>query len=142
MSKTEYYMHMDEFLAAYYGDGWEYIRKYINAYTQFASISPSGMTLYNYPFGVLSKTSLESLEETFNGWWDAAEAAAGDRLEYVQRSRLHWRYMQLMLHPNAKKAEELIAEVEGLGMAWREGRYHVDLEKSNLNKSPGTWTYY
>ena len=72
----------------------------------------------------------------------AAEAEAGDRLAYVQRSRLHWRYMELMLHPDAEKAAELIAEVEGMGMAWREGRYHVDISKSDLNKGPGHWTYY
>lgn len=120
MSKTEYYNHMDEFLAAYYGDGWEYIRKYIDAYTQFASISPSGMTLYNYPFGVLSKTSLESLEETFNGWWDAAEAAAGDRLEYVQRSRWQLRYLLLYIHPDLETATKFAAEVEGAGTKWSE----------------------
>jgi hypothetical protein len=47
-----------------------------------------------------------------------------------------------MLHPDAEKAAELIAEVEGLGMAWKEGRYHVDIKNSNLNQSPGRWTYY
>ena len=120
MSKDEYYAHMDEFLAAYYGDGWEYIRKYIDAYTRFATTAPGGMTLYNYPFGVLSKTSLESLEETFNGWWDAAEAAAGDRLEYVQRSRWQLRYLLLYIHPDLETATKFAAEVEGAGTKWSE----------------------
>ncbi|MBR5119415.1 MAG: hypothetical protein IKV02_00320, partial [Clostridia bacterium] len=62
-------------------------------------------------------------------------------LEFVQRSRLHWRYMELMLHPDEEKAIALIQEVEGLGMAWREGKYHVDIEKSNLSKGPGMWSY-
>ena len=78
------------------------------------------MTLYNYPFGVLSKTSLESLEETFNGWWDAAEAAAGDRLEYVQRSRWQLRYLLLYIHPDLETATKFAAEVEGAGTKWSE----------------------
>ena len=120
MSKDEYYAHMDEFLAAYYGEGWENIRKYINTYTQYANMSPSGMTLYNYPFGVLSKDSLASLEDSFNGWWDAAEAAAGDRLEYVQRSRWQLRYLLLFIHPDLETAEQFAAEVEAMGTKWSE----------------------
>ena len=46
-----------------------------------------------------------------------------------------------MLHPNEEKARELIQEVEGLGMAWREGKYHVDIENSELYKGPGMWSY-
>lgn len=142
MSKDEYYAHMDEFLAAYYGDGWEYIRKYIDAYTRFATTATGGMTLYNYPFGVLSKTSLESLEETFNGWWDAAEAAAGDRLEYVQRSRWQLRYLLLYIHPDLETATKFAAEVEGAGTKWSERNpkllwyaYEYDL----LAQAPDKW---
>lgn len=120
MTKNEYYAHMDEFLAAYYGAGWENIRKYINTYTQYANMATGGMTLYNYPFGVLSKTSLASLENTFNGWWDAAEAAAGDRLEYVQRSRWQLRYLLLYIHPDLETATKFAAEVEGAGTKWSE----------------------
>ena len=78
------------------------------------------MTLYNYPFGVLSKDSLASLEDSFNGWWDAAEAAAGDRLEYVQRSRWQLRYLLLYIHPDLETATKFAAEVEGAGTKWSE----------------------
>ncbi len=140
MTEEEYYRHMDEFLEAYYGAGWENIRAYINQLTDLAILG-SGHTIYHDPFRSISKTLYRAIERAVNKWWDAAEAAAGDRLEYVQRSRLHWRYTYLMLHPDAEKAAELIEEVEGLGIAWREGYYHVDLEKSDLGKGPGMWTY-
>lgn len=140
MTEEEYYTHMDEFLAAYYGGGWQNIRAYIDQVSSLALLGP-GHTIYHQPFTAVNDNFYRVIEDGVTKWWNKAEAEAGDRLEYVKRSRLHWRYMQLMLHPDATKAAELIAEVEGLGMAWREGRYHVDLEKSDLNRSPGVWTY-
>ena len=140
MSEEEYYTHMDEFLAAYYGAGWQNIRKYIDQISSLALIGP-GHTIYHQPFTAVNDNYYRVLEKNINKWWDAAEAAAGDRLEFVKRSRLHWRYMELMLHPDEEKAIVLIQEVEGLGMAWREGKYHVDIENSNLSKGPGMWSY-
>lgn len=141
MSQEEYDRHMDEFLAAYYGAGWKNIRAYIDQLSVVAIGGP-GHTIYHQPFTAISATIYRAIEKAINKWWNAAEAEAGDRLEYVKRSRLHWRYMELMLHPNVEKANELIADVEGRGMAWREGRYHVDVSKSDLSKGPGHWTYY
>ena len=140
MTEEEYYAHMDEFLAAYYGAGWENIRAYIDQLSLVA-LPGAGQTIYHDPFCAISTTLYRALERAIIKWWDAAEAEAGDRLEYVQRSRLHCRYTYLMMHPNAEESEKLINEVEGLGMAWREGRYHVDLENSDLSKGPGRWTY-
>ena len=140
MSEEEYNTHLDEFLAAYYGPGWKNIRKYIDQISALA-LTGRGHTIYHEPFTAVTQNLYEVLEKSINKWWNATEAAAGDRLEYVQRSRLHWRYMELMIHPNEEKARQLIAEVEGLGMAWREGKYHVDMEKSDLSKKPGMWSY-
>ena len=120
MSKTEYYAHMDEFLAAYYGEGWQNIRQYINLLAQYANISSNGMGIYSYPFTVMHKDTYASMAEKINGWWDAAEEAAGDRLEAVQRSRWQVRYMLLFSNPNAEEAAKLAAEVEANGTKWSE----------------------
>ncbi len=142
MTNEEYYAHMDEFLAAYYGSGWQNIRKYIDTHTRYAKIDPEGMGLYNYPFGAISKASLLELADTFNSWWDAAEEAAGDRLEYVQRSRWQLRYLLLYVRPNKEEAEQLVAAVEDNGTRWSERDpkllwyvYEYDL----LSQSPDTW---
>ena len=142
MSNSEYNTHRDEFLAAYYGAGWENIRKYINTYTQYAKLATSGMGIYSYPFGVMSKNTLGSLEKTFNDLWDAAEALAGDRLEYVQRSRWQLRYLLLYVNPNKEEAEKLVTEVEGNKTRWSENFptllwyvYEYDL----LAQSPDKW---
>jgi hypothetical protein len=142
MTDKEYYAHMDEFLAAYYGAGWQNIRKYIDTHTRYAKADPDGMGLYNYPFGALSKKSLGDLANSFNAWWDAAEAEAGDRLAYVQRSRWQLQYMLLYVFPNKEEAEKLVAAVEGSGSMWSERDpkllwyvYEYDL----LSQSPDTW---
>ena len=141
MTEEEYYTHMDEFLAAYYGGGWKYIRQYIDQISSLALLGP-GHTIYHQPFQAVNENFYNIIHDGVNKWWNKAEAEAGDRLEYVQRSRLHWRYTQLFLYPDAEKAAALIAEVEGLGMAWREGKYHVNLTVSDLSRRPGVWTYY
>ena len=140
MTEEEYYTYMDEFLAAYYGGGWTYIREYIDALSEF-SLRGAGHTIYHSPFNAISDYIYRAMEYGLNNFWRLAEKEAGDRLEYVQRSRLHWRYTVLMLHPNEEKALQFIEEVEGLGMAWREGKYHVNKEKSELFKRPALWIY-
>ena len=37
MSEEEYNRHMNEFLAAYYGEGWKFVREYIDITTRLAS---------------------------------------------------------------------------------------------------------
>ena len=140
MSEEEYYTHMDEFLAAYYGSGWQNIRQYINTFIDFAKNSPAGMGIYSSPLTVVSKDTLLSMEQTFADLWDAAEAQAGDRLEYVRRSRWQLRYLLLCIHPNENAARDLIQDVETLGVAWREGNRHVS-DSSDLSLPPDEWSF-
>ena len=120
MSDAEYYAYMDQFLADYYGEGWQYIRKYIDTLSQYAKMSSTGMGIYSYPFTVMSKDSFASLEEKFNEWWDAAEEAAGIRIQNVKRSRWQLRYMSLYIHPDSATARQLVKEVEAVKAKWSE----------------------
>lgn len=148
MTSTEYYAHMDEFLAAYYGAGWQNIRKYIDAITLYAKTYPStgynGMGIYSFPFTVFTEENFASIEVKMNEYWDAAELEAGDRLEYVQRSRLQVRYLGLFTNPDKDTALELIEDVESIGIHWHEREfgdavpwfaYQYDL----LTGTPSTW---
>ena len=98
------------------------------------------MGIYSSPFTVLSQDTLAQYEETFDKLWDAAEAAAGDRLEYVQRSRWQLRYLKLYIHPDANAAQQLINEALALNVAWQEGRWHVS-DTSDLSLPPNQWSY-
>ena len=142
MNAEEYYGHMDEFLAAYYDEGWTYIRQYIDMFSQYANISANGMGIYSYPFTVMHKDTFASMEEKIIGWWDAAEMAAGDRLEYVKRSRWQVRYMSLFANPNKVEAEILVSVVEANKTRWSE-RFPTLLwyvyEYDLLAQAPDKW---
>ena len=70
---------------------------------------------------------------------DKAEELAGDRLEYVQCSRLQWRYIRLMLHPNQEEALTFISDVTAAGIAWGEGNLQTLPADADLSKPPHQW---
>ena len=118
MSEEEYYIHMDEFLQAYYGSGWLYIRLYIDRSTAMAL--DSCINIYEAPLESITEAEYRTMMATFDSWWEHAELIAGDRAEYVHRSRLQWRYIQLMLVPDDEAALAFAEEVEALGIRWAE----------------------
>ena len=139
MTATEYYGHMDDFLKAYYGDGWMYIRAYID-YT-CGEVTASHAHIHSDPFSLIPEKKYEALEETIESWWDKAEAMAGGRLPFVQRSRLQWRYIQLMLHPDEEVAKQFVADVKAAGVHWNEWRTEKLPEGADLSKTPDRWDW-
>ena len=142
MSEEEYYAHMDEFLQAFYGDGWEYIRKFID---KTIELSADGhQTASGSHFDSITEEEYLANEEAFDEWWNKAEELAGDRIDFVKRARYQWRYIKLCLHPNAEDAMSLIADASNhfhTRVGWREKQWNVDVEKSNLNLAPTEWVY-
>ena len=120
MSEEEYYAHMDEFLAAYYGAGWQNIRAYIDKMSEIAISSSAGMGIYSHPFTIFTREEFTALEGQFNEWWDAAEAAAGSRIKEVQRSRWQLIYLSLYIRPDSETARKLASKVETIGAKWSE----------------------
>ncbi len=109
MNEEEYYGHMDEFLAAYYGEGWQGIRQYIDKTAELAN--DTCITIHSHPYQIIAKEEYLANEADFEAWWESAEALAGDRAPFVKRSRLQWRYIQLMLHPDEAAAYDLYREI-------------------------------
>ena len=153
MTEEEYYTHMDEFLQAYYGNGWEYIRKFIDKTTELAanggfkineyereSTPVCGQGIYDHPLTAITKQEYLDHEALFDEWWAKAEELAGDRLEQVQRSKMQWRVTKLFLRPNKADAEVIIAEAKAAGIDWREGKPNVK-STSQLKLSPFYWQY-
>ena len=120
MSEEEYYRHMDEFLEAYYGEGWQGIRAFIDLTTELAANEGSCINIYEAPLNSITKEEYLAHETDIEAWWNTAEELAGDRLEYVKRSRLQWRYIQLLLHPNDEACAQFVADVKGYGIRWAE----------------------
>ena len=142
MSEEEYDAYMNSFLEAFYGDGWEYIRRYINKTTELAA---DGHQLANgNPFDAITVDEYLANEADFDEWWNRAEELAGERIDFVKRARYQWRYVKLCLHPDAEEAQKLIADTSdsfNTRVGWREKQWNVDTAKSDLTKSPLEWVY-
>ncbi|MBP3368242.1 MAG: DUF4838 domain-containing protein, partial [Clostridia bacterium] len=97
MTNEEYYAHMDEFLAAYYGEGWEYVRKFIDLVTDMSNEKNFCFNLYSSPEEMFGDHAMEPYNETLIEWWDKAEELAGTdiQLEHVRRSRLCCDYLRI-----------------------------------------------
>ena len=118
MSDREYDVLMNEFMRAYYGEGWEFIRAYIEL---ICRNQDSGCRAFYFePFTIHDANWYRSMEDTFDLLWDKAEELAGDRLPYVQRSRIQWRYIKLMFDPNEEVAKKFVEDVTAAGIRWRE----------------------
>ena len=153
MSREEYSNHMNEFLAAYYGEGWEYIRAFIDKTSELAANggyklngneeetnAVCGQGIYDHPLTVITREEYLENETYFDELWANALAAAGDREEYVARSMMQWRLTKLYLHPNAEEAQKLIDDAKAAGVVWKEGNSNVQAD-SDLSKSPYYWKY-
>lgn len=93
MTKEKYYTHLDNFLKGYYGDGWKYIREYIDTIEAW-----SNENHWNCHAPIASIFDLDKVAanvDYLNGLWDKAEAGASGstQLKRVQRSRLSCTYL-------------------------------------------------
>ena len=154
MSEEEYHTHMDEFLKAYYGEGWEYIRTFIDKTTELAAnggfrinkadesvgAAVCGQGIYDHPFTVITREEYLEHEALFDECWNKAIELAGDRVACVERSMMQWRLTKLFLRPNAEDAQKLIDDAKAAGVAWKEGQYNV-LPESDISQSPCFWKY-
>ena len=121
MTEEEYYALMDEFLEAYYGDGWAYIRMYIDKTSEMYSEGCGG--IYMHPFDRLPAEKFIEMQQAFNDWWYKAEAMADEsRVENVRRSSLQWRWFLARLDQSLQA--DFIQEVKDYNMWWSEGNQH------------------
>ncbi len=92
MSKEAYNEEIDAFLKAYYGNGWTYLRKYIDITERISDNNHFGY--YTAPYSIMSDEEILAFEKEFTGYWDAAEAGCSNatELERVQRARLSWTF--------------------------------------------------
>ena len=153
MSDEEYSNHMNEFLQAYYGDGWEYIRAFIDKTSELAANggykinkdetlgdAVCGQGIYDHPLTVITRQEYLNYELIFDEYWTLAKELAGNRREYVERSEMQWRLTKLYLHPNAEEAQKLIDDAKAAGVVWKEGNPNVQAD-SDLSLSPYFWKY-
>jgi hypothetical protein len=137
MSEEEYYRHMDEFLAAYYGAGWESVRQYID--WTCARAEKKHMNIWNPISAVfaIKEDEREEITAMLEGYWDRAEELAGDRLDAVKRSRLQWECVKLMLKADKERARAFLDELKERNILWCE--WNALPVNPNLSKTADTW---
>ena len=153
MSEEEYNTHMNEFLEAYYGEGWYCIREFIDLTHRLASnggysldgneqptTAVCGQGIYDHPLTAITREEYTNYQFRFDECWNIALELAGDRKECVERSMLQWRLTKLYLNPNATEAAALIADAKAFGVVWKEGQPNVQAN-SDLSLSPYYWKY-
>lgn len=95
MPEDEYNEKIDRFLEAYYGQGWKYIREYIDLTEELSD--ENHFSYYAYPRSILRDDQIMAYSEKFDALWDSAEALASssEELKRIQTSRISWRFMKL-----------------------------------------------
>lgn len=128
----DYDAEMNSFLEAYYGPGWQYIRKYIDMTTSNTGVTKLftryHMGIYTIPMdtGVLDLSPCEILY--MNWLWDQALALAenDEQILKITKSQLSWRYWKA-----CKQVDEFLLSVT------REERYrefYEDLKKYGITR--------
>ena len=120
MGEEEYYHLMDEFLAAYYGDGWAYIRMYIDKTSEMYSSGCYNM--YTHPLNIVPAEEFRTMQAAFTEWWQKAEALADEaRVDNVRKSSLQWRFFLARFDQSLQPAFE--QEVRDRGIYWSEDNW-------------------
>lgn len=112
MTREEYERHMNEFLQYYYGDGWEYIRRYIDAtYTEIA-----GVAHFNHAANAETVYPVEKSDDSFAflsamyGLFEKAEAAATTPEEATRIRKSSVQALYLWLYRMDRSAPEDMKE--------------------------------
>ena len=121
MTEEEYYAMMDEFLQAYYGEGWAYIRMYIDKTSEM--FEPHCGRMYMHPLERIPAEEFRELQHAFTEWWTRAEELAGEEQKAnVRKSSLQWRFFLARFDSSLQPAFQ--QEVQDLGIFWSEGNQY------------------
>ncbi len=112
----DYDKAMDEFLEAYYGNGWQYIREFIDMTIEKPVDEGDHLRIYvgmkeTLGFSKSDITKADSLWEKAK-----AEAQSEEYLDRVKRSEICWRYWKGFNQYNEKECKQLIKDMKAMGI--------------------------
>ena len=107
---------MNEFLQAYYGKGWENIRKFIDMTIQNPAAANGHLSIYSTMADTLGFTD-EAVEIADKLWEDAKKAAdTEEHLKNIERSEISWRYWKAFNSYDKETNEKLVEDMKALGI--------------------------
>jgi len=97
MTKEEYNNHINEFLAAFYGPGWEVIREYFDFVHKLADEHGECFCGYNSPEQMFGEFAFAPYSDQLVEWFDKAEemAETETQLLHVRRLRVGMDYVRI-----------------------------------------------
>ena len=97
ITEEQYNTYINEFLEAYYGPGWENLRRYFDWTTAEANANGKCYNGYSTPEMIFGRNSFGPMDETFTQWFDEAEAMAENetQLTHIRRLRVSADYLAI-----------------------------------------------
>lgn len=130
MSEERYYAYMDEFLQAYYGEGWRYVREYIDKMCERCKLSHNEANCDLRASWAPDRTEDGSFDLTFlhemQALWDAAAAhSSEDYQAHIEQSSLQVLFSDIWLSTQANadktKTSTLISLCKKYKITWFNG---------------------
>ena len=145
MTREEYEQHMNEFLMYYYGNGWEYIRRYIDAtYARIGEESHFTHAADLTTIFKVVKTDTDKMEFLYAmcGLFDKAleQASTEEQKAHLRKGSIQIQYLTLssVRNRDEEKNEYLFNLIKEAGItAISEGRAFPD--EVNFRQVPSTW---
>ncbi|MBQ2847115.1 MAG: DUF4838 domain-containing protein [Clostridia bacterium] len=107
---------MDEFLEAYYGKGFSYIRGFIDMTIEKAVAENKHLKIYDSMEDTLDFGALD-IEKADELWANAKkEAQTEEQLNNIKRSEICWRYWKGYNAFNKEETDGLIADIKAMGI--------------------------
>ncbi|MBE6574095.1 MAG: DUF4838 domain-containing protein [Ruminococcaceae bacterium] len=99
MSEKEYWAYIDEFLKEYYGDGWTYIREYIDYIFELSQKNEWHIWSSEFWDDIITEEQYRENYDYLMGLWEKAESLAQteDMAYRVRRDSTQMKYIELSL---------------------------------------------
>lgn len=165
MSNEEYEYHICDFLQGYYGEGWTYIRKYIQ-YAHDAILENLGDKrclsthasiddLFDFKWNEAKQKYDMKFINRMNDCWESALDLSGDEITYahIEKSSLHWTLIELYVTFDDRffaadyedmfelefRCRNLYEKLKEYGTTWRTDRKQIDMNVTDFTAGPNTW---
>jgi len=148
MTEQEYWSLLDEFLKEYYGDGWTYIREYIDYSWQLSQENEWHIWSKEHWNDIITEEQYRENFDYLMGLWEKAESLAQteEMADRVRRDSTQMKYIELCLayetYADSAMTAEDLAKYTALRDAYIEILELYDFKIPNIsNLNPKFWNY-
>ena len=112
----DYSACMNEFLEAFYGNGWQSIREFIDLTIEKPVPDGGHLKIYDPMYETLGFTD-DDVKKADNLWKNAKKEVENDQhLKNIERSEICWRYWKCFNFFDKTENEKLVADLKALGI--------------------------